>query len=347
MKGFDVLHVKSAVKTRNKFDLSRTHLTTMDFGQIVPLLCEETVPGDQFNIGAEYFSRMAPLVRPTYGKFSFKTVSAFVPYHQIAWDSDAWLAGKTTWEGITPTNRFITITELSYFFRTYCLTTTGATSANADYSYIDNSGTTQYMIFTTVGKYWAKVMNSLGYAMPEGVDLRSTSYWSTSIKSTPLSFYPVLAFFKLYNDYMSQSQRFNTSALSNILQCIKYGKSVSGYTPATGACSSLVLKNMFDCLFLNYENDYFTSAWQNPNTALNAVESISSAPIPGSVPSGAQVEYNANDNYINQSIGSTNVTIGQRALDFLKSFDDWVRRNNYSGSRAVQQVYSRFGIKTD
>ena len=34
-------------------------------------------------------------------------------------------------------------------------------------------------------------------------------------------------------------------------------------------------------------------------------------------------------------------------FDFLKDFDDWVRRNNYSGSRAVQQIYSRFGIKTD
>jgi len=40
-------------------------------------------------------------------------------------------------------------------------------------------------------------------------------------------------------------------------------------------------------------------------------------------------------------------SLGQRTLDFLKSFDDWVRRNNYSGSRAVQQIYSRFGIKTD
>lgn len=39
--------------------------------------------------------------------------------------------------------------------------------------------------------------------------------------------------------------------------------------------------------------------------------------------------------------------LSQRALDFLKSFDDWVRRNNYSGSREVQKVYSRFGIKTD
>ena len=94
-KGFDVLHVKSAVKTRNKLDLSRTHLTTMNFGEIVPLFVEETVPGDQISVSANYFSRMAPLVKPTYGKFQFKTVSGFVPYHQIADDADAWLAGKT------------------------------------------------------------------------------------------------------------------------------------------------------------------------------------------------------------------------------------------------------------
>ena len=41
------------------------------------------------------------------------------------------------------------------------------------------------------------------------------------------------------------------------------------------------------------------------------------------------------------------VNLGERALKFLNSFTNWVRRNNYSGSRAVQQVFSRFGIKTD
>lgn len=87
-KGFDTLHVKSAVRSRNKFDLSRTHLTTMNFGEIVPLMCEETIPGDDIKVNASYFSRMAPLVKPTYGKFSFKTMTAFVPYHQIAEDFD-------------------------------------------------------------------------------------------------------------------------------------------------------------------------------------------------------------------------------------------------------------------
>lgn len=345
MKGFDVLKVKSAVKNHNKFDLSRTHLTTMDFGQIVPMFCEETVPGDKFNISAEYFSRMAPLVKPTYGKFSFKTVSAFVPYHQIAVDSDAWFAGKTSWEGSTPVQRTITVETIEQFVRLYCTTTGNAT--NSQFTFVDGNGTTNYRIFTNVGKYWVKVLNALGYALPQGIDLRTTSAYYTTVKNTKLSAYPLLAFFKLYNDYMSQSQRFNTSQLSSALQAIKYGKTLTGFVPSTGAMNYQVVKLLFDNLFLNYENDYFTSAWQNPNAPLSYADNISTASVPSGI-NGTEFVGNATaDTYLNNPNSTTSFNLGQRALDFLKDFDDWVRRNNYSGSRAVQQIYSRFGIKTD
>lgn len=348
MKGFDVLKVKSAVKNHNKFDLSRSHLTTMNFGEIVPLLAEETVPGDKFNISGNYFSRMAPLAKPTYGKFQFKTVAGFVPYHQIAWDSDAWFAGKTVWEGQTPHNRYITISQLADFIRQHCCTSTGATVSNCDFSFISNTGNATYMLFTTQGKYWVKVLNALGYAVPQGVDYQTTSTWYTATRTIKLSAYPLLAFFKLYNDYMSQSQRYNTSALSNILQCVKYGKTLTGYTPSSGAIAYSLIKDMFDNLFLNYENDYFTSAWQEPNCALGSIESINAGATPGS---SGTISASVNDNVIAQSLpvsgSNAMLSLGQRALDFLKDFDNWVRRNNYSGSRAVQQVYSRFGIKTD
>lgn len=348
MKGFDVLKVKSAVKARNKFDLSFSHLTTMDFGQIVPLFVRETIPGDEFHIKADYFSRMAPLAVPTYGKFSFKTVSAFVPYHQISWDSDAWLAGKVTWEGVTPHHRYFTVGNLHQFIISHCVV--GSGSSDAQYCFVDSSGTTIYRKFTDVGKYYVKILNALGYSCPQGVDLQTTSLWYTSVKNTKLSAYPLLAFFKLYNDYMSQSQRFNTSALSNLLQCIKYGKSASGFTPSTGEISYSAIHTFFTGLFLNYENDYFTSAWQNPNTPLGSTpENIDAGAVPGGY--AGVVEGDLHNNYntipVVNSPSPDHVNISQRALDFLKSFDDWVRRNNYSGSRAVQQVYSRFGIKTD
>ena len=345
MKGFDILKIKSAVKNHNKFDLSRTHLTTLNFGEIMPLMVEETVPGDKLSVNADYFSRLAPLAVPTYGKFQFKTVSAFVPYHQIAWDAEAWLAGKSTWEGQTPHHRYITADSLATFVNSYC--TTAGNATNAQYVFINSSGTVNYKIFTNVGRYWVKVLNSLGYAIPQGVDLQTSSDWNTSLKNVKFSAYPLLAFFKLYNDYMSQSQRFNTSGLSNMLQCIKYGKTVSGYSPATGEIGYSAMKTMFDGLFLNYENDYFTSAWQSPQNPLNSVDTISIANVPGQSDPNIQATTGTWNTDVLQKVSTGYATISQRALDFLKDFDDWVRRNNYSGSRAVQQIYSRFGIKTD
>lgn len=346
MKGFDVLHLKSAVKTRNKFDLGRSHLTTMDFGQIIPLFAEETIPGDDFSVSAEYFSRTAPLVRPTYGKFSFKTVTAFVPYHQIAVDAEAWLAGKTTWEGQTPHHRWLTVRTLDSFIRSECVDSNlSATVVNADYSWLDTNGQATYGRFSTKGRYWVKVLNALGYALPQGVDLRTSSTWYTDTSTTKLSAYPLLAFFKLYNDYMSQSQRFNSSVVSSALNNIKYNISQSGtWVYSTGEIVSGGLNILFSNFFLNYENDYFTSAWQNPNSPIGTTESVTSVPVAGNT---TNVINTVNNVAHNISVLNNVAGLSQRALDFLKSFDDWVRRNNYSGSRAVQQVYSRFGIKTD
>lgn len=345
MKGFDTLHIKSAVKNRNKFDLSRTHLTTMDFGEIVPLMAEETVPGDDFKVSAQYFSRMAPLAKPTYGKFSFKTVAGFVPYHQIADDAEAWLAGKTTWEGETPRQRTMQIWTLGYYIISNCTSTSGATAANADIIYTNGSGAEEYRKFTKAGKYYVKVLNALGYAIPESMDFQTGSTWRTKAESTYISAYPLLAFFKLYNDYMSQSQRYNSNALTSFLKAVKHGKSVTGFNPANGSISYIGLDTMFSNLKLQYENDYFTSAWQRPNSPTSYLEGVTSAEVPA-VEGNGVTQNGYNNELLNPEFAS-NLTVSQRALDFLKSFDDWVRRNNYSGSRAVQQVYSRFGIKTD
>lgn len=348
-KGFDVLHIKSAVKARNKFDLSRTHLTTMDFGEIVPLFVEETIPGDQYNIQGNYFSRMAPMVVPTYGKFSFRTMTAFVPYHQIADDVDAWMAGKQTWEGESTRQRVITVWQLALFIRQYCVTTTGATATNTDYTYVSSNGTTIYNVFTAAGKYYVKVLNALGYAIPEKVDFQ-TGTWQTWAKAKKLSAYPLLAFFKAYNDYMSQSQRYNTSLITSILRSIKHNVDVSNtYTASTGEISYSGLYSLFNNLKLNYENDYFTSAWAYPNSAIGIT---TDGTITGeAVPADSYETVFATDDFNRLTTTYANavpsVSISQRALDFLRSFEDWVRRNNYSGSRAVQQVYSRFGIKSD
>lgn len=352
-KGFDNLKIKSAVKAHNKFDLSNTHLTTMDFGQIVPLYTQEMVPGDKFNINANFFSRMAPLAKPTYGKFQFKTVAGFVPAYQIADDAEAFLAGKSVWEGKTPhlrnfqTQGIIMVLNDSEY-------STSAASDTADYMYFTGSNDTRvYKKLTAKGKFVSKVLCSLGYSIPQNVGLTTSSsfYQEGQVR---LNAMPLLAFAKLYNDYMSQSQRYNVSVLTAFLRAVRQGEifQVSGsdaWIPSSGGITVVGLKLIFENILLCYENDYFTSAWQQPNTPLNTLEQVA----------------NFSDSVLDQTVGASSSNllatyrqtyggidaqgdaVSQRALDFLQAFDNWVRRNNYSGSRAVQQIYSRFGIKTE
>lgn len=350
MKGFDVLHVKSAVKARNRIPLSASHLTTLDIGQIIPLKFYETIPGGEYPVQYNLFSRTAPLVKPTYGKVGLKTVNAFVPYHQVAYDAPAFIDGKNVFEGSVPIQRALTVSDLHNFIDRYCVTYVGASSANTQYTYTNSNGNKVYCLFTDLGRYFVKVLNCLGYALPEGVDLQSGSQWLTKVAPYRFSAYPLLAFFKLYNDYMSQSQRYNTSALSAALQAIKYNKTYTGYNTTTGVISDSLLKSLFDQVLLNYENDYFTSAWQNPNCPLGSVESYSTESVPSDVSTITVDTYNTQVVHPQQVETSPAVTpfqISQRALDLLRSFDDFVRRNNFSGSREVQQLYSRFGVKSD
>lgn len=348
MKGFETLHVKPAVKSRSSMDLSFTHLTTMDFGQIVPLAAIETVPSDKFNIQASYFSRTAPLVKPTYGKFSFRTASIFVPYYQIADDFEAFVAGRTTWLSSTPTLRYITPEDVLKVFINYNQnnTATGASATNYDITYTDPNGNQAYRLLLPRGRFFQKVLNSLGYVIPENADLQSGSAWLAGFGAKKLSAMPLLAFLKAYNDYMSQSQRYNSSTLTNYLNKIRQGVNVSNvYSNGHVIVNGLV--TMLAQVILSYENDYFTSAWEEATSPLEDQEGISRVLTPVQV-DGENVlvaVHNDNDTYLTDT--SETGYLGQRALDFLKSFDDWVRRNNYSGSREVQQIYSRFGIKPE
>lgn len=351
-KGFDNLKIKSAVKSHNKFNLDCTHLTTMDFGQIVPLYVNELVPGDKFNISANYFSRMAPLAKPTYGKFQFKTIAGFVPYYQLADDAEAFLAGKTTWEYSTPHFRTLSEATISVLFNDSEYST-NSTLAACDFSLITAStGTTKvYKKFTAKGKFAYKVLTALGYSIAQDA---CTSSSNPIFRDRDLNAMPILAFAKLYNDYMSQSQRYNVSALSGLLKAIKHGQQFQ-YNGSNCLNSTYVyklasnaLKCIFDHIYLCYENDYFTSAWQQPNAPLNTLESV------GTFGDSSVLDPTPalNSNYFQTMAytydpGNGTIPISQRSLDFLKGFDDWVRRNNYSGSRAVQEIYSRFGIKTE
>lgn len=50
--------------SRNLFDLSHEVKLTCNMGNLVPIMCEEVVPGDVFRVSSDIVIRMAPMLAP-------------------------------------------------------------------------------------------------------------------------------------------------------------------------------------------------------------------------------------------------------------------------------------------
>ena len=70
---------------RSVFDLSHEVLFDCNAGELIPVLCEEMVPGDLFKISNEIVVRLQPLVSPMLHAVDITTHYFFVPY-RLLWD---------------------------------------------------------------------------------------------------------------------------------------------------------------------------------------------------------------------------------------------------------------------
>lgn len=70
---------------RSVFDLSYTKYLTCDMGQLIPVMCDEVVPGDTFKIGNDVVINAQPMIAPMYHEVNVSVHYFFVPY-RILWD---------------------------------------------------------------------------------------------------------------------------------------------------------------------------------------------------------------------------------------------------------------------
>lgn len=123
-----------------------------------------------------------------------------------------------------------------------------------DWMVKNSSGTNTYRKFKTAQqKYQLKVMNALGYALPQNSTVQTSA-------SVSLNAMPLLCFGKAYNDWMSQSQRYNSSSLTTFLRSVKEDKGTTGYNNGSHRVLHDGISIILDSVVLQYENDYFVSA---------------------------------------------------------------------------------------
>lgn len=89
----DFAMIPKAEIPRSKFRLRASYKTTFDAGFLVPIFCEEVVPGDQFNGKLHAIARLATPITPFMDDLTFESFFFFVP-NRIVWDNWVRMMGE-------------------------------------------------------------------------------------------------------------------------------------------------------------------------------------------------------------------------------------------------------------
>ena len=71
---------------RAAFNMQRTHKTTFDASVLVPVFCEEVLPGDSFNVKMTAFARLATPIFPVMDNLYLDSFFFFVP-NRLVWSN--------------------------------------------------------------------------------------------------------------------------------------------------------------------------------------------------------------------------------------------------------------------
>lgn len=363
MSIFSSVKVGQAASDYSKFDLSNNVMSTLDFAQIIPINSIECNIGDKFKYDFKSFTRVAPMVFPTFGDIGLRSVIAFVPYYTVSDDVDTFLSGITHFGGSPSSGRFFYQADLNTLFwgSIHNANISASTSSpylrpcteaekNAAREYIasgkdlprrffswkGSAGDYGYYTFTWQGKYLYKILRSLGYDISQYLDF-STNNPSGKNKLV-LNAFPLLCYFKMYADLMLPTSYYQTSPLLALLHGIKSKN--SDYVNSAGFINNTKVHEVLSILTkVFYDSDYFTTAWQSPNS-----------PLSSALPSVTTFDDTANHvdleaDSISNKMTILGGTLSQTQLSFLRSFDNFVRRNNLVGYREFNAIYARYGIK--
>lgn len=83
----------SAFNNRSVFDLTHERKLSCDMGKLIPIMCEEVVPGDSFKVKTEMLIRIAPMLAPVMHRMNAFTHFFFVPTRLLQTNWEAFITG--------------------------------------------------------------------------------------------------------------------------------------------------------------------------------------------------------------------------------------------------------------
>lgn len=367
----DKIKIRTAKGRNNKFDLSCQHITTQDFFSLRPVYFRELMPGTNIRIDQSSFVRLAPMFKPMFGSVRMINRAFFVPY-RVVWDAfnDFLVDANYYHNGVTihPTAApYVNTSNLLRLMVEDSRFCSAGTAASYDFVYRSAQTTTnEFYRYTARGRQLVTILHSLGYN------------WCTDESSTyhmNVSILPLLSFMKIIADwYVNPQYTARRDAINSFISSCWQGGAID---------ERPLLECLTNVLYSLYDQDYFTSAFDNPlvpndgttssvqipeikdySKSINYPES-GTAYSQRSIAGDAHVIYDSNDSqtpppYIEGKAGLSNTNanaqsqytyrgfvtmLNQYMLDSLKSLTTLIKRYQLVGSATLDRMMAEYGIE--
>lgn len=298
---------------RNGFDLSFRNSYTAKVGELLPVMVEEVIPGDRFDIKVQSFMRTQPLNSATFTRMRQYYDFYFVPL-RLLWDKFPSFITQTG----NPTHALsifnsAKIDKHPWFslkdlidLLIYLRQNNNSTSMMVDFP---NYGKILNPLLFDVGgmcRYhqWCKLLNYLGYGdLFTTIETEAANSTDGNHPTNPLSDlndvalnpFPILAYQKIYQDYFRFQQWEKpapyTCNLDYIMGSPTTGAGLSNVVDNSRILLGLLLNQfqgkhgsaatpcMFDMRYANYKKDLFMGVLPSPQFGDTAVAS----PLSGSI----------------------------------------------------------------
>lgn len=316
-------------------------ITTNDFGFCLPIFAREVIPGDQWHLDISSFLRLSPLSVPTYASIR-QTVRAF--YVRF---SSVWLPWNDFYAGRPYVNNgvsynFDTVPQIGndVIVNFFAANSTEITQGTSDFSAIVRTSTEDETLknfrFNDDYRRMYSLLLNLGYKI---------NWVSYSAKGqmvpdgTKFSLLPLLCYLRAYYDYYLPSRYSNSSTLRQIFDKVSYEPEDL----------QKILGFVRDTLYCNFDTDYFTASWLNPNSPLSQSDSpqysfndVSSWPSN----SATVAPNNSETPELTFQLKSSRLgVLTQNSLNLLNAAYNWVVRQGLAGQRYFEQIFAQYGIK--
>ena len=265
---------------RSGFDLSRRNCFTAKIGEILPVMCEEVLPGDKWNIDIRQFMRTAPVQTASFGRVRQYYDFYFVPYN-LLWDKfDAWvMQTKNAYHSasiISPASEFSS-QPFMLWSDIWNYVKTGMWE-NGRQCYNDSSQSLYNEEETNHVSYYqtAKLLAYLGYPINGATP-------SAAGQSLAVNIFPLLAYQKIYQDYFRFSQWEDAAPWTYNLDYILSENQLQVETNMLTS-GNFDQKNptLFTLRYCNYDKDYFNGLLPSPQFGDTAI----AGPLNGSLSLG-------------------------------------------------------------